>query len=563
MTFYSMISNVEYDVNEGLSVYSRIRAVKNVNIWNMAPNAGYFTIPQAIALKEQANLNLKGPVEGDVTLRYRAVPWGLRQWEEEKTMIGGSVGMDGELGTDWSWNLNVGHTQSKKDTVNPGGFMLKDEMVSGIESGAFNPFETNLTEASLNVVGKASYEPFTIIDTDMTTYNLSFSGDLFEMGGGIAGMAIGVQQSEQSYKKVIDPQSELNNVFGVNEDKGAEGDRSLSAAYMELALPVTDKLEVQLAARHDVYSDFGSTTNPKFGFKYLPTSSLLFRGNIGTGFKAPTLDEVYKGTQVTLTNLKDTIKDGLGTDKRIDEVEIETSGNENLEEETSLAYNFGVVAEPMTGLSLGVDYWYIKIEDIVREMDAQDVLDSVAKGQSFSGVEIERWNDGNLKRIKLPILNLGESEDAGVDLNVGYRFRIGANRVFLDADYSRKLYAKSVPFPGQDQIDTLGDRGEPRWRAVSSATYALEGHAFTLRNNLIGEQRSENDPEQRIGSFSTYDVQYAWNHPWNGSVAVGALNVLETKFPEDPTERNGDDLRVQELYSPNGRVLYMNLNQTF
>ncbi|SMF26283.1 TonB-dependent receptor plug domain-containing protein [Pseudobacteriovorax antillogorgiicola] len=557
------MNNVGYDVNPGLTVYSRIRAVKNTNIWNMAPNAGYFQIPQAIATEKQPSLGLKGEVSKDVTLRYRAVPWGVRKWEEEKTLVGGTLGVDGEIGSNWTWSLSAGHTQSKKDTVNPQGFMLVDELVSAIQTGEFNPFETQLTQGSMAVVSRASYEPFQVIDTDMTNYNLSVSGDLFEMGGGYAGLAIGVQQSDQNYKKIIDPQSEQGNVFGVTEDKGAEGNRSISAAFVEMAFPVADSFELQFAARYDQYSDFGGTTNPKLGFKYLPTSRLLFRGNVGTGFKAPTLDEIYKGTQVGLTNLIDTPVCGLDCDIRIDEVEIETSGNESLQEETSLAYNFGIVAEPIDGLSLGADYWYIKIEDIVREMDAQDVLDSIAQGRNFSGVEIERWNDGKLKRIKLPIMNLGESEDAGVDLNAAYRFRLGGNRLFVNADYSRKLFAKSVPFPGQAQEDTLGDRGEPRWRAVSSATWQFDDHGFTLRNNLIGQQRSENDPDQRIGSFSTYDVQYAWNHPWGGNVAIGALNVLETRFPEDPTERGGDDVRVQELYGPNGRVLYMNLNQTF
>ena len=334
---------------------------------------------------------------------------------------------------------------------------------------------------------------------------------------------------------------------------------------MELALPVTSDLEIQLAARHDVYSDFGATTNPKLGFKYLPTERILVRGNVGTGFKAPTLSEIYKGTQIGLVNLVDTPKNGLDSTDITTEVEIETSGNENLEEETSLAYNFGVVAEPFNGLSIGADYWYIKIEDIVREMEPQDVLDSIAKGESFDGVSVSRigGETGRLERITLPVMNLGTSEDAGVDTNIAYRFNVGANKFFVNADYSRKLFARSVPFPGQPQEDTLYDRGEPRWRANTSATWSLASHAVSLRNNQIGEQRSENDDSLKIGSYSTYDLQYAWAHPWGGTIAVGALNVLDKDFPRDPTERAGDDVRVLELFNPNGRVLYMNLNQTF
>jgi iron complex outermembrane receptor protein len=41
------------------------------------------------------------------------------------------------------------------------------------------------------------------------------------------------------------------------------------------------------------------------------------------------------------------------------------------------------------------------------------------------------------------------------------------------------------------------------------------------------------------------------------------LNVLDTDFPRDNSERVGDDTRVKELFSPDGRVLYVNMNQVF
>ncbi len=564
VTQIGFMNNIEYNLSDDLTLFSTIRASKQTNIWNMAPNAGKFTMPQAIALAKKESLGLKGEIDSDVNIYYRGVPWGLRQWEEENTLIGGNIGLNGSIGSDWGWNFVVGHTQSKKDTINPGGFMLISELVSSIEAGEFNPFETQLSDSSLAVVNRSRYEPFQVIDTQMSTYQTTFSGDLMELGGGMAGLAVGVSRSEQSYKKVIDPQSEAGNVFGVTEDQGAEGDREQSAAFFEIALPVTSQLEFQLAARHDVYNDFGSTTNPKFGFKYLPTESILFRGNVGTGFKAPTLSEIYKGTQIGLENLYDTPDCGSGCTERTTEIEIQTSGNPNLTEETSLSYNFGVVTEPISGLSIGADYWYIKIEDIVAEMDPQDVLDAIAAGRNFDGVEIQRvgGEGGRLERIKLPVMNLGTSEDAGVDTNIAYRFNAGSSRFFLNADYSRKIYARSVPFPGQPQQDTLYERGEPRWRSTAAGTWGFGAHAVTLRNNRIGEQKSEGQG-LKIGAFSTYDLQYAWNHPWGGQLALGALNVLDTDFPADDSERAGDDTRVVELYNPNGRVLYMNINQTF
>jgi iron complex outermembrane receptor protein len=160
-------------------------------------------------------------------------------------------------------------------------------------------------------------------------------------------------------------------------------------------------------------------------------------------------------------------------------------------------------------------------------------------------------------------MNLGESENSGIDTSAEYRFRAGSTRASIGSEYSRKFYTRVVPFPGQPQEDILGERGRPAWRMVNTGNVALGNQSFLLRNNIIAKQQSALDQNLDIGSFTTYDVQYTWNHPWNGSIALGALNGLDTDFPVDNSERAGDDIRVKELYSPDGRVLYVNLNQVF
>lgn len=564
-TQLGFLNNLEYAVNEDMDFFSSIRATKATNEWNMAPNAGFFTIPQEVAA---ANLNALGLTEapGDVKLYYRAAPWGLRRWEEENTLIGATMGLKGTMGAMWDWSFSVGHTESKKDTVNPEGFFLEDQLVQAIDQGLYNPFQTQLTDSSLAVVAATSYQPFVQIQTQMQSYNFDVSGLVFDLPGGTAGLALGVSHIDQGYEKFIDRQSELGNVFGVTEDQGDQGDRSITSAYAELGLPITEELEVQAAVRHDSYNDFGSATNPKLGFRYLPIKELMVRGSVATGFKAPTLREVYRGTQIGLNNLVDTPVCGVGCTDLTTEVEIETSGNKGLKEETSFSYNVGFVTEPIDRLSLTADYWYVEVDDIITAMDPQKVLDSIAQGRSFADISIDRLGGGStgrLERIKIPVLNLGSSEDAGIDASLRYQFQFGEQRLEAVTDYSRKLFSKSVPFPGVAQEDLLGDRGLPQWRAVNTAIWSLSGHSLMLRNNQIGSQTAANDDTKRIARWNTYDVQYAWNHPWNGSIALGAVNVLDEDFPRDPTERAGDDLRVETLYGPDGRTFYVNMNQVF
>jgi iron complex outermembrane receptor protein len=65
-------------------------------------------------------------------------------------------------------------------------------------------------------------------------------------------------------------------------------------------IPLVRALEANLALRHDNYSDFGSTTNPKASFNWDIVSGLRIRGNVSTSFVAPPLNLV--GGKLGLAN---------------------------------------------------------------------------------------------------------------------------------------------------------------------------------------------------------------------------------------------------------------------
>ena len=163
-------------------------------------------------------------------------------------------------------------------------------------------------------------------------------------------------------------------------------------------------------------------------------------------------------------------------------------------------------------------------------------------------------------------MNLGEQEESGADLSASYNFSVAGQKLGVGADYSRKFYTRKIKSPGQPVENTLGEFGEPAWRASTTLGYSpTRSHAFTLRNNIIGPHDTQEPTETatRLESFSTYDIQYAWTHQWDGTLAFGAINVLNNDFPQDPSQRAGDGRRAQALYSADGRILYMKATQVF
>ena len=156
--------------------------------------------------------------------------------------------------------------------------------------------DTNPATA-LNVFGDVAHtNPATLASMRRSDINHSVSrswsaagiidGSLFQLGGGPARLAVGVDHREER----------LDVVGNFPIAQPSQSARDVSAAFAELALPLVgegqaipgvERLAASLAARYDEYSDAGSTFNPKIGLTWSPWSRVDLRGTWGTSFRAP------------------------------------------------------------------------------------------------------------------------------------------------------------------------------------------------------------------------------------------------------------------------------------
>ena len=67
---------------------------------------------------------------------------------------------------------------------------------------------------------------------------------------------------------------------------------------MELDVPISKSLDLDVSDREDRYSDFGRTNNGKLAVRFQPYSFLTFRGTASTGFRAPTLFDLYQPNNI-------------------------------------------------------------------------------------------------------------------------------------------------------------------------------------------------------------------------------------------------------------------------
>lgn len=589
---FSVLNNFRFAINSDLAVFATVRGVRNDSLVIQSP------APNATWAEEQTSLTLLRPDNSFVTVvpspasavRYFATlePWGPRTWETEKTALGGVLGLTGALPGDWEWTASASVTRRIRDLTNPAGFVDRGALDAALARGDYLPLQADPfpdADTRSRVIAETSVEPFQVTRGTHVNYEMLVTGDLFEMPGGMAGAAVGVSHSMQEFS--VDYSEDWTIPYRdtllsrppafqdvVNENDGNRprgsslvlqadggGEREVTAVFAEFVAPVTAALEIQLAARHDSYSDFGSTTNPKAGFRYLVSPEFLLRGGAGTGFKAPTMARLYGGSET----LWETVR-YEGEDYRVPVTRIPSK---DLKEETSQSWTVGFVTEPVSGFSLGADYWYIRIKDVIKELSGSDIIDRT-DNPDLAGVTTEFDADGGLAGIgNVPYLNLGEKEDAGVDVTANARFRQGATRWTLSSAYSAKFYSREIAVPRAPQEDTLGEKGKPRWRAVNSARAGfLRVHTLGLKQNLIGRQESYNPQVQKyIDQSVTYDLSWAWNFQKSGTLSVTALNVLDTPFPRDlsNTARPIDGaVRVNSLYSPDDGIRYVvGLQQSF
>ena len=172
----------------------------------------------------------------------------------------------------------------------------------------FNPFGSALTGTGTvnspalldDLVGRLSFDA----EADLLTIDGVVTGEFGEIGGGTVGAAFGFQLRDEELSYDYNDQANADNflfLFG-NPDFGDS--RDVTALFAELALPFSDTVDVQLAARYEDYGEGVDSTDPKLSILWRPTDDFSLRGSIGTSFRAPSLYQVY-GTQTSLAQLTD------------------------------------------------------------------------------------------------------------------------------------------------------------------------------------------------------------------------------------------------------------------
>jgi outer membrane receptor protein involved in Fe transport len=345
--------------------------------------------------------------------------------------------------------------------------------------------------------------------------------------------------------------------------------RTVVAGFAELAVPIFGpdnaipgfrRLDLSAAIRHEHYSDFGSTTNPKVGLVWEPVTGLRLRGSYGTSFRAPSLVDL--GAPYSIVNTQ--LPNGNGG---YSPVIYLGGGNSGLKPERAKSWSFGVVFTPtaVKGLHLEAT-WFRTIftqrigtpvfEQILKTLVDPSFspfvrrVDPANNPADLAAVQALINDPASFVSHSLPpqffqaivdgrVVNTSSIDVQGVDLTLRQQLTIGASAVNLAVngsyliDYKTRITPKA---PVIDQINRLGFPSDFRLRGTLDWSHGHWG-ATLVTNYLDGFTDNVSVPARGVGSWTTFDLQLRYETKaetgWRRglSISLSAQNLFDTDPP--------------------------------
>ena len=504
----------------------------------------------------------------DLTMRRRMLDIGNREKRVTKDYYRSILGLQGEI-KDWSWEVAYNYIKSTSTERGVNGFPNSRRVQEAIDSGLWNPFEpSSNSQESLDFIETTTSR---IGKSTSKSFDGKISGSVMEMEHGDLGLAVGFEYREESIADNPDDQFLRGEVFGT-EATQANGSRDNTSIFAEIAIPVLDNLEVQVAVRHEDYSDFGTTTDPKVAFIWQASDSLSLRGSYGTAFRAPSLHQIGLGNTDESPNLVDSVRcAAVGNINKACEPQEYTavlSGNDDLGPEESTSYNLGLIYEIADNLDFSVDYYDYDIENVITK-DTQFKFSTLGSDPSV----VERLpssiagDPGEVVRIFDQYENIGNVTTSGLDIeaNYGLETDMGDFKFSYALNYVLSYEDARPNADGSMRIDTQeGDFEQPEVRWSFNTTWVKGDWNASMAVNYIGEFKQDSavfkEGMSDIDSWTTVDTTVNYIGIENTTLSLGATNL----FNEEPPFSYHDFMGyVNSTHSAQGRFVYVKASYKF
>ena len=595
MDRWAFLATGEYDVSGIASAYGEFRFSRNVTEVRNGAAPAFFDVTGSSAL-DQVDSALGTDLSNSplVFMLRRAVDAGPRARDATNTAFSAVAGLRFAIGDLHELDVSLQSIESEMNSVGVGGNLSVGAIEEAIAEGIFDP--TQIYSPAFFEANGLAVSPQRQATGTENSVTANLAGELpFDIGGEAINYAFGTRYKDDEFVDRSDRASTTGDIAGGASSNGA-GERDIWSIYGELMFRPIDSVEISLAARYDDYdwqgldtSSGDSASTYQLGISWRPVDSLLLRASAGTGFKAPTLGELFLGRSFGVTNAVDTTRcnaamsdpnataDDIGIACRQIEIQSVSGGNPALQTEESDNYSVGLVYEPSDNWLIAVDYYRIEVDDKIGSLTVQEIVDNEALFPEL----VTRVN-GSLSQpgaeVRSNLQNLEQEEGDGIDLstNVNWETRFGS--MFADLRVAYLLSHDRQASRLQPLCDDAGTTSEPEWRANVQVGLLRNDWSAVVTGRYIGDQveypggrdtannscePSPTSQPRRIDDYLEVGLNGSYFIDDDTTVAIGVQNLTDEEPPFSLTAAGGWPWFDQALYDIRGRRYYLSLSHSF
>jgi len=452
----------------------------------------------------------------------------------QERVVVGAEGRFSAMGKEWGYNAYGAHGKNDTDilvydmTLNE-RYNQAINAVQGPNGTVVcrNPIAAASGCKPLNIFGNVTPDPAALAyispangpqqhskqKQSVTSFNLT--GEPFSSWAGPVAMATGFEWRKEEYTVRGDAYGNgvtadspnnamypadplLNSTIGNNWYAGnyhnAEGSYSVKEAYMELNVPVLKSAALgeanfNVAGRRTNYSTSGYVNSWKLGANWKTgIDGLRLRAVTSQDVRAPNLSELFAAPVV--------VNNAVNYQGTSLQIQQRTIGNTNLRPEIARNTVVGVVLSQPSwapGFSASVDYFDIKVRDVISALSVQQEVDLCVAGNQEICAAMVLNRPGN-NYVTVQAFNLASLRNKGFDLELSYRSNLNAfglpGKVTFRglATHTKSFITNSGvvgTIPSEGAGVNLG--GTPDWKVLASQTWENDKVSLTLSERFISD----------------------------------------------------------------------------
>ncbi len=539
----------------------------------------------------------------------RSVESGNRQDDLEYDSFRGVFGLRGDINDTWRYDgyflyskVNMSDT-FKNDLSTPNIAKAQDAVIDpetgdivcrSVVDGSdpdcvpWNIFETGgVTAEALNYIGLPLYARG---ETDQTIGSAYVEGNLGDYGIRIpfADNGIDIVLGAEYRKESLEYSPDKGYAEGLGAGQGGpqtpvDGDYSVKEFFTEVSIPIVEgvalmeQVVLDASYRYSDY-DYGPDTDT-YGFRlgWAFTDSIKARASYQRAVRAPNVQELFLPEGLNLFGMDDDpctgpldddglsiagytyeqcARSGLQPDNwgnylsnPAGQYNYLQGGNTDLDPETSDTYTVGLVWTPdfLDGFTLTVDYYDIKIDDGIDNIDQEFILTQCIEGNDELCQQVKRSAGGNIWVGSDPDIagyitsksdNLASEKMKGIDMEATYQFDIGRwgsmqlNDVLSYVDSFDRQDVNIAPeedcagsfggvcgFPVPDLRNNFRATWTTPWNVTASVQWR-----YISKVDDLNEIRDLNE-------VNYFDLGVIWDVTEWGSLRAGVNNITDKRPP--------------------------------